>query len=290
MHIAQCRTERNHIQLRIHHKEVAAFQAGMQSRAKRSNAIQILVCLNRNLQNLGIHIWGPTRIAVALLHFSTCKLEMCNHFAGDFEFAGFFLAALRSSNHNLVFITVNADKGKVCRSAYHTLDAAAHRYHCVGSGIYAIHNALCSITVDYIFRSVGRFELNKLAVLYTFIFRLDYGRKIVETRAQIFFLVGRHTDYSVCVARNHIAQLASVDVGNSNVAISLIAIVEEAGKQLVGISTSEMNVGTGVSAFKPQQRYGKELVSGRNSRTCIMEFSDSVDTACTSQENLCLVL
>ena len=215
---------------------------------------------------------------------------MCNHFAGDFEFAGFFLAALGCSNHNLVFLTFNADKGKIGRSAYHTLDAAAHRYHCIRSRIHAIYNPLCSITVDYIFRSVSRFELNKLAVLYTFIFRLDYGRKIVETRAQIFFLVGRHTDYSVCVARNHIAQLASVDVGNSNIAISLIAIVEEAGKQLVGISTSEMNVGTGVPTFKPQQRHGKELVSGRNSRTCIMEFSDSVDTTCTSQENLCLVL
>ena len=61
---------------------------------------------------------------------------------------------------------------------------------------------------------------------------------MINARTEVFLLVGRNTDNSVCVARNYVAELTTVDVGEGDVAVSLVAVNKEARELERKISAS----------------------------------------------------
>ncbi len=111
---------------------------------------------------------------------------------------------------------------------------------------------------------------------------------MVESHADILFLGCVDSDNGVCGARNGVAQVAAVDLGERKL-IFLAEVEEEACEELVGVGSPEVDIASGVSALS----FGYidleigEIV-GRE-RTIVGECAHSVDTSGTSDEYLGIV-
>ena len=112
------------------------------------------------------------------------------------------------------------------------------------------NDAFCSVAVDNVFRSFSRFEFDNLVAFDALVFFFDSSGEEVEACAEVFLLVGRNTDDSISVARDYVTQLTAVDVGNDEVAVGLVAVVEEAKQKVVGVGTSELGISTGMAALE----------------------------------------
>ena len=177
----------------------------MERSAERSDSIKILISLHSHLEDFRIHVRSPSWISIALLHTRATKIEVRVNLTGDVVFAALLLAALRSGDRNHMLVAVHADKRRVGRSVDHTLYSVAHSLNRIRDRVDRPYDTLCCVGVDYRCRSVDSFKRHFLVALDSAELLFKHSSKLVHALAEVFFLVGRHTDNGISVAWDNVA-------------------------------------------------------------------------------------
>ena len=87
MDVAQCGTERNHVEVGELGEEESALQTGVDSLDGGSDIIQLLVGVTCDGHDGRLHVGSPSGIAVAMCNFSTCESEDSLDTTGDVPLA-----------------------------------------------------------------------------------------------------------------------------------------------------------------------------------------------------------
>ena len=118
MNTSQCRTSREHIQMRILFEEQTTFQTCMDSLYLRFNTEQLLITFHSHLQDRRRRIRFPTWIAITGLHFCTTQLESRTYHFRHILTRGKDRTSL--TGYNLDLTVYHLDRSQIRRSFHQT--------------------------------------------------------------------------------------------------------------------------------------------------------------------------
>ena len=212
MHVAERRTERNHVQMRIFLEEEAAFQAGVDGFDFRFLCKELFVSFFGYLQDSRIGVRRPTGIAVAMRNLGSGEQEGRCHLVGSRVLARLDRAALAGADENRV-AGLHLDRGQVGRGFNQSLDVVAHTEDTVRASVKGINQSFGRRAINHRVRTVCRFhgEANRLIDMFQLIFNVS--REMVQEDTHRLAVVGTDADDGVRFAGDGIAQVSAVDRG-----------------------------------------------------------------------------
>ncbi len=210
MNIAQCRTKRNHVKVRIALREKTTLKTGMDALNDRLFAEEFLIRLNCNLCEFAVWVHLPSWITVAHLNFSASKLESCLNSVGLVFKVAHNVRALRSDDVNLVLRSSYACHVVRCLNHICKSLVLAHSKHAIVYSLHSKYEAMAYALFDNV-SCFCAFEIELHCCIRNVIFFLNIGCKYVPVYTYSFLLACRYSKYDNTIARNSVVQLARVE-------------------------------------------------------------------------------
>ena len=159
----------------------------------------------------------------------------------------------------------------------------------MGRAVQRLDKGRGGCAVYSVFGLVGAFKLELQGGLYAGVFVFDIGNILVESHTDLLLVACMHAEYGICRAGDGIAQVAAVDF-NERYLVFQTELVEEAGKKLVGVGASEMNVAAGVTALTARYVEAEIVEVGRSAGTLVCEQAGSVNASGAAHEYFGIIL
>ena len=115
------------------------------------------------------------------------------------------------------------------------------------SAVERFYEVTGSVVVEGVLGSLVAFEVEFECCLEAGIFVFNISCEFVESYAHLLLAGGVNTEYCMGGAGDGIAEVAAVDLAESDFVLKA-EVVEEACEKFVGVSASEVDVATRVSA------------------------------------------
>ena len=287
MHIAQRRTERNHVHARIARGKLSALQSSVNATHNGFFVKQSLVRFDSQFGQFAVRVHLPSRVSVRLFHFGASQLQ---HGANGVTLVGevaHYVAALRSKQ--VYGVVGGFHHSDIARSLNHSAQSwvLADGKHAIGYALKGHDDTATNIGRHYLF-GISTFHSKLHGGVGNVEFVGHFVGENVPIGTHILLHVVGNGYHNTSVAWYGVVQLARIKASQAHVVFFLFQ-VNKSCKQLNGVGAFLVDVVARVSASKSLNRNLQEEMAFGRFFFFEMEYGMCAASACTRNEYLSFV-
>ena len=262
--------------MRILTQDHRALQTGVVHLDDAVLAVQLLVDLQQQVQNLGVGIRIPAAVRAGRFHLHACHVEAALQRVHDHHLH--VLAARAGQHLQRCLATLDVDDGQVARCLHHVGVARNHAQHTVVAAVDGIHEVVLNLHGHLHLRCLHVFH-DHLDAAFNVLILVGEGLQIVLCQLlQGGHVLLRQRQHHLSLEGDGVPHVAAMPCGQTDVAL-LDGIAHNLHHHLVGIAATLVNLQTAMTTAQTLQRHAHGSILSVRLHLFIFKRTGHVDTA-----------